>query len=191
MPSVFIPLERSLYEGKRTPTTGDLPHAPKRESHLQNGLTVMLDKVLVTEDNIYISVLMGIAEKNGKNLVVPSDFQINGYDIDVSPVVPYPPDYFEIKLGGGGGGGPYINVLHEDPLVVYDGIGKNLMYSDGYVSVKDPMHVKVRILRVEVCWDEEIAPQRYTSACYTETESSRSEERRVGKECRSRWSPYH
>lgn len=136
----------------------------------KNGLTVMLDKVLVTEDNIYISVLMGIAEKNGKNLVLPSDFQINGYDIDVSPVVPYPPDYFEIKLGGGGGGGPYINVVHEDPLVVYDGIGKNLMYSDGYVSVKDPMHVKVRILRVEVCWDEETAPQRYTSACYTETE---------------------
>ena len=26
---------------------------------------------------------------------------------------------------------------------------------------------------------------------YAETESSRSEERRVGKECRSRWSPYH
>lgn len=136
----------------------------------KNGLTVMLDKVLVTEDNIYISVLMGIAEKNGKNLVVPSDFQINGYDIDVSPVVPYPPDYFEIKLGGGGGGGPYINVLHEDPLVVYDGIGKGLMYTDGYVSVKDPMHVRVKINRVQVCWDEEIAPQSYTSACYSETE---------------------
>ena len=26
---------------------------------------------------------------------------------------------------------------------------------------------------------------------YTEELSSRSEERRVGKECRSRWSPYH
>ena len=25
----------------------------------------------------------------------------------------------------------------------------------------------------------------------TETNSDRSEERRVGKECRSRWSPYH
>lgn len=135
----------------------------------KRGLIVMLDKVLVTEDNIYISVLMGIADRGG-NLAVPSNFQINGYDIDVSPVVPYPPDYFEIRLGGRGGGGPYINVLHEDPLVVYDGIGKNLMYSDGYVSAKDPMHVKVRIQRVEVCWDEEIAPQRYTSACYTETE---------------------
>ena len=26
---------------------------------------------------------------------------------------------------------------------------------------------------------------------YTQTASERSEERRVGKECRSRWSPYH
>src|SRR5256885_5976686 len=29
------------------------------------------------------------------------------------------------------------------------------------------------------------------SAARTETEATRSEERRVGKECRSRWSPYH
>ena len=84
------------------------------------------------------------------------------------------------------------------------------------------MHVRVKINRVQVCWDEEIAPQSYTSSCYSETEpltfefdtdgaelakltkeieldetvdiegtTTRSEERRVGKECRSRWSPYH
>ena len=28
-------------------------------------------------------------------------------------------------------------------------------------------------------------------AAMVETEAERSEERRVGKECRSRWSPYH
>ena len=33
-------------------------------------------------------------------------------------------------------------------------------------------------------WD--IASNRYYYACF-----HRSEERRVGKECRSRWSPYH
>ena len=27
--------------------------------------------------------------------------------------------------------------------------------------------------------------------CYYDEEKDRSEERRVGKECRSRWSPYH
>ena len=30
-----------------------------------------------------------------------------------------------------------------------------------------------------------------TGEMYDYTSSSRSEERRVGKECRSRWSPYH
>ena len=28
-------------------------------------------------------------------------------------------------------------------------------------------------------------------AVFNDTQSARSEERRVGKECRSRWSPYH
>ena len=31
----------------------------------------------------------------------------------------------------------------------------------------------------------------YYPGCVTPTEIMRSEERRVGKECRSRWSPYH
>ena len=35
---------------------------------------------------------------------------------------------------------------------------------------------------------EPVAPQNEPTAA---TESVRSEERRVGKECRSRWSPYH
>ena len=35
---------------------------------------------------------------------------------------------------------------------------------------------------------ETAAPEESASAAVTET---RSEERRVGKECRSRWSPYH
>ena len=31
----------------------------------------------------------------------------------------------------------------------------------------------------------------FLQACKTHVDASRSEERRVGKECRSRWSPYH
>ena len=45
---------------------------------------------------------------------------------------------------------------------------------------------------------EPLLPDRITifqgpleEACDTEEEIRRSEERRVGKECRSRWSPYH
>ena len=31
----------------------------------------------------------------------------------------------------------------------------------------------------------------YPAIVYEKTQLTRSEERRVGKECRSRWSPYH
>ena len=37
------------------------------------------------------------------------------------------------------------------------------------------------------CSDETKEPNLYTTA----VTDDRSEERRVGKECRSRWSPYH
>ena len=33
--------------------------------------------------------------------------------------------------------------------------------------------------------------QEYILSCVLEKQIVRSEERRVGKECRSRWSPYH
>ena len=36
-----------------------------------------------------------------------------------------------------------------------------------------------------------INAQKSLAFLYTNDEKSRSEERRVGKECRSRWSPYH
>ena len=34
-------------------------------------------------------------------------------------------------------------------------------------------------------------PKGCTNRALEEVEKARSEERRVGKECRSRWSPYH
>ena len=37
----------------------------------------------------------------------------------------------------------------------------------------------------------EAADGKITHAEVVDTNGSRSEERRVGKECRSRWSPYH
>ena len=48
-------------------------------------------------------------------------------------------------------------------------------------------------------YDEENAPSAYqlyklarkAGHAYTKEKVDRSEERRVGKECRSRWSPYH
>src|SRR2546430_6136317 len=44
----------------------------------------------------------------------------------------------------------------------------------------------------EICWREGGDPQAIVAARgMTQVTDLRSEERRVGKECRSRWSPYH
>src|SRR2546430_16125797 len=41
-------------------------------------------------------------------------------------------------------------------------------------------------------WQEcQVAPNESNVYCVIEIADARSEERRVGKECRSRWSPYH
>jgi len=43
---------------------------------------------------------------------------------------------------------------------------------------------------IEICQKVKIDPETKTRDL-TEEQTRRSEERRVGKECRSRWSPYH
>src|SRR6266576_671555 len=43
-----------------------------------------------------------------------------------------------------------------------------------------------------VCWlKSRVAPRVEAPCCVSGVRGYRSEERRVGKECRSRWSPYH
>src|ERR1051326_1007399 len=39
--------------------------------------------------------------------------------------------------------------------------------------------------------DENLRPYSYWTVTGNQKQDDRSEERRVGKECRSRWSPYH
>src|SRR2546425_10116321 len=45
--------------------------------------------------------------------------------------------------------------------------------------------------QVARCTGHERAPHRFVVAVHGDDDDARSEERRVGKECRSRWSPYH
>ena len=47
------------------------------------------------------------------------------------------------------------------------------------------------VIKVYVNGTEYDATERFTVASGDRISYSRSEERRVGKECRSRWSPYH
>src|SRR5687767_15545301 len=52
--------------------------------------------------------------------------------------------------------------------------------------------VKVLLLRQGIVPNVRVdEPHGIHERAYTVTVSKRSEERRVGKECRSRWSPYH
>src|SRR3989454_7181615 len=54
-----------------------------------------------------------------------------------------------------------------------------------------PVADRLHVLVVDDEASVRVALQRYLSGRGHEVETTRSEERRVGKECRSRWSPYH
>ena len=119
----------------------------------ESGAVLMLDKVLVTENSLYASILIGV-QPVGDNPQIPSSFSLEGKNMTLSPHIPYPENYFDPTGGGGGGGGAYINLLNENPLVVFDGIGSPLMFEKDYVSAKDTIHVKVDIYEYSVCWDD-------------------------------------
>ena len=61
-------------------------------------------------------------------------------------------------------------------------------------SEKEGMRVPARIYASDVLFenmDKGVFEQITNVACLPGIQKYRSEERRVGKECRSRWSPYH
>ncbi len=133
----------------------------------ESGVVLLLDKVLVTEDEIAVTILLGVDPEN-EDWTPPTSFQLGYAGMEVTPHLPYPPGYFGIIHGGGGGGGSILNKIHGDPFVVYDCISSGLMFDDGYVSPKDPMHVKVKILDYEVCWNMEVSDMNYGPSCYHE-----------------------
>ena len=61
--------------------------------------------------------------------------------------------------------------------------------------VKERVNVICQELaRLSISQKIKITDMQVKNGCYitpAEADASRSEERRVGKECRSRWSPYH
>ena len=51
---------------------------------------------------------------------------------------------------------------------------------------------KLRALRASgIAFPNDFHPDAFAGDLQSEFDGKRSEERRVGKECRSRWSPYH
>ena len=55
---------------------------------------------------------------------------------------------------------------------------------EGYDEIKGIIETKLKANGVDPAWFQDQAARK-------EYLTTRSEERRVGKECRSRWSPYH
>src|ERR1035437_4160687 len=55
----------------------------------------------------------------------------------------------------------------------------------------DPLHNSVRYPRARILVKRILLYGGFLSVCGQSYRNHRSEERRVGKECRSRWSPYH
>ena len=76
--------------------------------------------------------------------------------------------------------------------------GKNKTVADGITvaeliaqeQLETPEHVKVAV-NDDFVEREQFADTRLHDGDVVEFLTFRSEERRVGKECRSRWSPYH
>ena len=58
----------------------------------------------------------------------------------------------------------------------------NVVNGEGFIMAINPVMLQ---------FGEEKFPEIYSDYKNLKNSISRSEERRVGKECRSRWSPYH
>src|SRR5205814_10573849 len=56
---------------------------------------------------------------------------------------------------------------------------------------QDEARYGFRCCHLKNIWTAPLPPETGLSRQMTTSTTSRSEERRVGKECRSRWSPYH
>ncbi len=117
----------------------------------KSGISVMLDKVLVTEDALAVSFLIS-GDFPRENLREVRLFA----NIDIGPLLPYPPDSFEVVDGGGGGGAPWLYLLTEGndkPLVAMDVAEARLMSPEGYVSPSDPIQVRIRVPRIDISWE--------------------------------------
>src|SRR2546427_11233058 len=77
-------------------------------------------------------------------------------------------------------------VSDEVKLTLPDGVFAGVVVSET-VTVQEPVRPTV----TEAAQDTEVEVSSLTTLIVPDVPELRSEERRVGKECRSRWSPYH
>ena len=78
----------------------------------------------------------------------------------------------------------------EGPLIVLKGVDDVSYDEMADIKIEGEEHRRAKVVRIQ---NDRIIAQVFegTSGISTNNVTTRSEERRVGKECRSRWSPYH
>src|SRR5256885_13167413 len=69
-------------------------------------------------------------------------------------------------------------------------LGQDIQHLAGGIAACDPLGIRLEARQVAVPFLGQFAPLHLVDLD-GELRELRSEERRVGKECRSRWSPYH
>ena len=75
-----------------------------------------------------------------------------------------------------------------------DRVYKDMIVLNAYTKQDDPFNHLITYTKIYDVTNNSLRPNRntkYEAGWDVEYEGYRSEERRVGKECRSRWSPYH
>lgn len=130
------------------------------------GTVILLDKVLVMEDTLAVSFLIG-SDRLSEGQESLMGFEVGVTKIEVGPVLPYPADFELSELfRGGGGGEPFVNAVNSEPLVVANLRSTVLMSNEGYVSVKDPIQVKVTVGSVSTCWSDMDSFEYSTWSCF-------------------------
>src|SRR2546425_10957177 len=92
-------------------------------------------------------------------------------------------------VGGVQGGGTTLGRIGYG--YIYPNFNAQLTYS---TSAKNPAQLSVGLFQPSVLpngYTQTKLPRVEAEVTWKKTSGKRSEERRVGKECRSRWSPYH
>src|SRR5574344_2586325 len=81
----------------------------------------------------------------------------------------------------------YVPYIYQWGQEVQNPVAEIILHCNTHVSV-DSLNISIPFLKYNKSWLFMLTQDDCKQAAFC---STRSEERRVGKECRSRWSPYH
>src|SRR5690554_66651 len=170
-------VSQEAYGKNSTVIRSIVPDSPAAAGGLQTGdqLIRMDGKAIHNKQEISAY----LAERRGAP--VELTFLRNGTEskVRITPVLEKGEPVYAVGLGFANEQGSLFQVLRQSVVYTYSTM-RNVVYTVGW------------LVTGKVSLTELMGPVRIVSTISNVVEASqRSEERRVGKECRSRWSPYH